>query len=99
MTIEAVQHRVQDIVAHIFSPFFDGGDFSWKKCMTGSITVVFCYACIGFLHKHNYDALPQEYMWIIAGVFAAYFMKDLPQGIVDVLTKYFENKIPTQPKT
>ena len=99
MTISNIRQRINGFIHGLFSPFFDGGEWSWKKAMTGSITVVFCYACVGYLHKHDYAALPEEYMWVIAGVFIAYFGKDIPQGIVDVFTKYFESKISSLPKT
>ena len=92
MTTLAVRTALQSFIRGLFSPFFDQGEFSWRKAMTGSITVIFCYACIGFLHKHNYDVLPTAYLWIIAGVFAAYFGKDIPQGLVEVVGKYFDSK-------
>ena len=51
------------------------GTFSWRKAGTALIFFVFAYACIGYLHTHNFDEFPVSYMGIIAGVFALYYFR------------------------
>ncbi|MFA5724153.1 MAG: hypothetical protein WC979_07905 [Candidatus Pacearchaeota archaeon] len=84
---------VKNILKILLSPFFDKDDtFSWKKCMTAAVTFCFIYAVIGFLNKHNFDVLPTKYLYVIFGVFIAYFGKDIPDSFLQVIGKYFDSK-------
>ncbi|MGB3988620.1 MAG: hypothetical protein WBK67_02940 [Minisyncoccales bacterium] len=95
--VSIVTVSTKDVVNRIFkvllSPFFDADEtFSWKKGMTGAVTFIFVYAAVGYLNKHNFDPLPASYQWIMAAVFAAYFGKDIPESLLNVIGKYFESK-------
>lgn len=56
--------------------FKENENYSWRKIMTGIVSVVFAAANIGYLITHNFDELPGSYQGIIAAVFAFYFMKE-----------------------
>jgi hypothetical protein len=84
---------INRIARVILSPFFDTDEsFSWKKGMTAAVTFVFVYATVGFLQHNDFDALPASYQWIIAAVFAAYFGKDIPANLINVIGKYFDSR-------
>ncbi len=84
---------INRIAKVILSPFFDADEsFSWKKGMTAAVTFIFVYAAIGFLNHNNFKALPTSYQWIIAAVFAAYFGKDIPANLIEVIGKYFDSR-------
>ena len=88
---------IRQIIEAILSPFFDSDElFSWKKGMTAVVTFVFAYACIGFLNKHNFEPLPNAYIYLIVLIFVAYFGKDIPQGFIDMGSKYLDLRIEKQ---
>jgi len=88
---------INHIIDAIMSPFFDSNEvFSWRKGMTAVVTFVFAYACIGFLNKHNFEPLPGEYVYLIVLIFVAYFGKDIPQGFIEIGSKYLDLKIEKQ---
>lgn len=57
------------------------GSFSWRKAGTGLIYLVFAFACVSYIAANGWKTeLPASYMGIIAGVFAAYFLKKRLRG-------------------
>jgi hypothetical protein len=88
---------INKIISALLSPFFDADElFSWKKGMTAVVTFVFAYACVGYLNTHNFDVLPSKYVYLIVLIFVAYFGKDIPQGFIDMGSKYLDLKIEVQ---
>lgn len=96
MTAEKFADISKSFINTLLSPFYDENQFSWRKGMTAVVTFVFAYACIGFLNKNNFVVLPQQYIWIIVLIFVAYFGKDIPQGFIDLGSKYLDFKIEKQ---
>lgn len=53
------------------------GSFSWRKTGTALCFVLFAYSVIGYLHKHEFNELPNSYQAIITMVFTFYFFKEV----------------------
>lgn len=74
-------------------PFLDEDSiFSWKKALTAMLGGTFVYSCLTYLWCNNGGELPTSYMYVIALVFLAYFGKDLPSQITDLLSTIYSNK-------
>jgi len=61
--------------------FKENENYSWRKIMTGIVSVVFATACIGYLITHSFDELPGSYQGIIGGVFLFYFAKNAVRNV------------------
>ena len=89
---EAIKQSIHTVIDALSSPFFDRDQFSWKKGITAATTFVFTYACIGFLNKNDFKVLPKPYLYVIAGIFAMYFLKDIPTNVLNVAASYFATR-------
>ena len=67
--------------------FMNQEEFSWRKAGTALCYLVFGTANIGYLITHKFDELPASYLYILAGVFAFYFGKELITGFKEKLGK------------